>query len=648
MEEVGQLLQPGQRILLLVMGKDGVVCERTVVPRPFDPKKPQSLLGCQITDTCPNRFLPHPALRVMQQSKGGSNGGGDACAESGMSASNPSSAAEQAEQGLRPVPDAPYDARAVLRQQSYAWHDDAGGTSESDDFDEEMAELEYFHGDEGSDEDSLVGSDHVHSAKEQSSCNAAPQTNGAVKAAGSDVATAAKSWRETLRGFRWRSRLVLLIASLLNFGHGCAFLAAPSFGSEATAILRAFHQNFYKVVTSTCAAAGDAHLRALAAEIATNASIAVASGKGSGAAASQLTFGGFVRTALLASCLELVLALAGIALALLPHDGILPRTRLGLIVFYPPAALVLWLLLAAGTVYCLTFRWEADDLLRNYWRCLDENSPLAGASMSSRYFDSVKVAAAVSASANLSVILGLFAACALTGWREVLRTSVLAFGVLSAVGGGMLASLGAVLVHSGNVLPPPATFALLALGLATLAFGLLGIAAAKSERISLLRLHAAVLGASSLAVSALCAVLLVRGVDGLQPLLHQLVNRFNANRPHPNAQDVSSIGLLVLASSEPPNNVVVDDADVDDMIDLLQAHRLSVSAASVLGLFLMVMNVTMALGLQWLVRSQRHDVGGGRGHYEAITGGAGGASGGALPVARPLPSMPFGGRISDV
>ena len=55
MADVAGAAAAGSTIVAEVMGKNGVVYERVVRPRSFDPSNPQSLLGCQITDMCPIR-----------------------------------------------------------------------------------------------------------------------------------------------------------------------------------------------------------------------------------------------------------------------------------------------------------------------------------------------------------------------------------------------------------------------------------------------------------------------------------------------------------------------------------------------------------------------------------------------------------------
>ena len=621
-QDIGQLLQPGQSIALRVMGRDGIMEERTVVPRPFDPKKPQSLLGCQITDICPNKYRPHPALRGVQSHEPGSS------LDTAQREDAPE--AQKHEIGSAGAA-ATYDARAVLRQQSYAWHDDADGSDGGYAFDDDDADLEYFHGEDGESEaddtnDAENGNEGVERngrgklggtlgnvggrcAPSDSSAHA----NGEEGHGASDGGEGAFSnCRKAFRGFQWRSRLVLLAASAFNLVHGGAFLAAPSFGSEAKAVVHAFRHDLIRLATSTCVShAADASRRLVTngVKFTLDAGGSNSSNHAHGSASGQLTLESFLRVALLVSCLEIALALIGATIALLPHDGILPRMRLCLTCIYPPTALVLWLLLAAGTVYSLTFRWEADELLRSYWQCLDVDMMLSNSTKTAsslRYFESVDVATAVCASANVSAIVGLLAACALTGWREVLRTSMMTFGVLSAFGGGLLASLGTVLLHSGDLLPPAAAGAMLIIGGSALLFGLLGIVAAKSEYLALLRLHAALLTASSVALAVLCAMLLVGGVESLQPLLHRMVHGLHSDDAHLTAERIGATGI------------VVDDLDVDEMVTLLQAHRLSVAVASVLGLFLLVMNGTMALGLQWLIRAQRHDLGDSGGQYAAI------------------------------
>ena len=598
LQDVARLLQPGHRIVLQVMSRDGVVQERIVIPKPFDPKKPQSLLGCQITDICPNRFRPHPALRGLRN-------------EEQQQSDQAKSPPKEPETKTSAKSTVTYDSQAILEasRSMPRWHDDTGCFDESeDDYDEENADLEYFHGEvaEGETDEEF---EHEQS-RGGAGGSGVLKFGGGARCASVDVAEeedgSAAGVGQAV-ALRWRSRCLLLTTSMLNLAHGCAFLAAPSFGSEAKAIVNAFRSDLWRLVSTHCGVADHVTRH-----------LVVTRGDEASAGGTHLTFANFIQIALAVSCLELVLTACGVALALLPYNGTkrascCQRTRFALVLFYPPAALLLWLLLAAVTMYILTFRWEADDLLRSYWECLDANTHASeagskgGAASSARYFESVDVVAAVCASADLSAIFGLFAACSLIGWREVLRVSVIAFGVLSALSGGLMASLGVVLLRSGNLLPATASIAILALGVVTFVFGLLGVLAAKGERIILLKLHAIVLATSSVAIGAFLVLLLVGGVESLHPVLHRLVEGLS---------EQSSNGLISSGLSATGLKVVVDAADVDEVVALMQAHRLSLSAASVLGLFLLAMNVAMALGLRWIVRSERFD---GGGAYEAVS-----------------------------
>jgi hypothetical protein len=147
------------------------------------------------------------------------------------------------------------------------------------------------------------------------------------------------------------------------------------------------------------------------------------------------------------------------------------------------------------------------------------------------------------------------------------------FGGLSAIGGGLLASLGAVLVGSSGGAMPIAAGLFIGLGGFTFVVGILGVLAAKSERTGLLQLYSMLLAVASLLLVAVSVLLLVGGVESLQHLVDRA------------------------ASDE------IVEEDAEQIISLLQGHRLGLSAASVLCLFLLVMNVSMALGLRWIVRT---------------------------------------------
>ena len=579
-DDVSNVLRSA-KIEARVMGRNGVVHDRIVKPRVYDPSKPNSLLGCQITDVCPARFTPHPALRGLVPRD-----------------------AEPAE--LAPAPEPIRSSNVVesvdfLRQLTKPkWHDEP---AEADDTDESDAvENDAPAVDAGGPSDTPLRAE-LASEPGASVVDGTPATAHKVRAAGIN-------WADL--GYvqiRWRSRCSLLTASLLNLAHGCAFLAAPSLGSKAAAVIEAFHTDLWRLASAACV--GDPEVVSEEVELrrrleAVGVYEAAFDEK---TADASLTFSAFVRLALIVSTLELLLTFGGLALAILPSDldrSSLDRACLGptapcanaerlvlgchrcaqrmrcvLSVLYPPAALILWLLLAGATMYCLAFRLEADDLLRRYWQCLEplERHDAAADPKwgGSRVFESVGAVAIVCASADLSAVFSLFAACSLIGWRAVLRASMMVFGVLSAIGGGLLASIGWVLLReadeSGAAFTGIAAQGLLVLGGATCPLGILGALAAKREQTLLLQLHAALLAALSLALATLCVLLLVGGAETLRPSLERLVG-------------------------DAPERM---DNGVDQVVDVLQTHRISLSAASVLGLFLLAMNGTMAVGLRWIL-----------------------------------------------
>jgi len=141
----------------------------------------------------------------------------------------------------------------------------------------------------------------------------------------------------------------------------------------------------------------------------------------------------------------------------------------------------------------------------------------------------------------------------------------------------VLASLGVVLLNVAderNVAIERLTAqGLLVVGGATLPLGILGGLAAKREETHLLQLHAALVAMLSLGFATLCVLLLVGGAESLRPSLERMV-------------------------VDAPSS---DDDKVDRLVGLLQTHRASLSAASVLGLFLLAMDGTMAVGLGWIV-----------------------------------------------
>lgn len=636
--QVADVVRPNVRLSLQVLGKDGVITERTVVPRPFDPKKPNSLLGCMMSDTCPAKFVPHPALRGHEQWLP-------------QTELLTLTAPNQHKAPLVPHSGVP-DSVKFLHQRQERWDDDDASSEIPWDDIESVAPSAY----EAPSVVMLPPADACIAAARADSIAAAQSTAGTrelqpsgqgprrgprtmmapcAAGAASDApvfvgfATSKKEQQdssncgassrlvvhyypgcsrfcsESTSRPLWRSRLALATASLLNLIHGCVFLAAPALGGAARAseVANAFKGDLIMLATTGCESleADGAH-RLL--------EDAADDHEPSGGAG--LTLSSFVWVALTVAGLQIVLTFAGLWLAVTPNSGACTdctqrsnvllccqRLRFFLEIFYPPVALLLWLLLAAVTMYCVTFRREADALLRSYWECLGSVSEAAAsvafADKAAPYFHSMLVATAVCAGADLSAVFGLFAACSLIGWRSVLRTSVMSFAAISTMGGLLIATIGgwALQSDSADLLAATVSKLLLGLGTATFLTGVLGLVAAKGERKVLLQLYAILLVVCSLALTALITVLLTVDVGDLEPWLVRLSQLANGQLD----EDDGTTGIAA------DDGMFPDIAEVDEVVGLLDEHRLGLSAVAVLALFLLVMNVTMACSLRYLIGS---------------------------------------------
>ena len=616
-EDLSQLpswVKTNVRVAVKVMDREGVVTNRVVIPRPFDPKRPQSLLGCMLVDKCPAAFMPHPALRWQnaQQPK----------VLPKRYATTKHTGVRKA--NLRANPSTVVGSVKFLRHAHLLprWHDDDnmseigweehGRPSEDDSSSMQQqipnarSNLQTLAEDGSQSED---GSDaHEEQATLRSDArNSHPHAHSAPICSYKGTSTDNRSgdtcddWRchtcdLARQGVdRCPSRAALFVASLLNLVHGFAFVGAPSLGSTVTVVLEDFPSELWKLATSDCSEAlrgsgGLSMRRALS------------------GSATLVTFDAFVKVAIAVASLQALLAIGGFWLALTPSSGgyrcccyrcrrCCHRMRLALVVLYPPAALLLWLLLAAATMYCLAFRWEADELLKGYWECLKIDS--AGAAANGRYFELVAVATVVCASADLSAVFALFASCSLIGWRSVLRTSVMTFAGFSTLCGATIVTIGALGLRSRTLatefLPATTSKVLLCLGAITLAVGLLGYVAAKGERRALLQIYALLLVLSSAGLMTLCVVLWTTGLATLQPWIVSL----------------GASGHTVDASAS-------SALEVDAIVGMMQDNHIQLSVVSVLVLFLLVVNGTMACSLRVILSSAAAAA---NGEYERVLSG---------------------------
>ena len=628
-DDVASILTSRRRIDAEVMGRNGVVQERVIKPRVFDPTKPNSLFGCQITDICPVRFTPHPVLRGIAPT---------GTSEDDATVQDPEPEMLRSSNVVESV--------AFLRQLTQPrWHDEGGDTDSEQQHGEVTSPsaraghtmVRFNHRAEAASAAPLqTAVDDDADAKVPLAPSATKTISFADSAADTLVEEPAVSGLAefaTYARLRWRSRCVLMTVSMVNLAHGCAFLAAPLLGSRAAAVFEDFHTELWRLSECDAEYADAEHAdegdddklrmarRWLDAVLADDNLTGLETADGmmdydddldAAAEDANLTFGAFVRIALLVSFLELLLTVGGLALAMLPPPGRAwrravatpctiaerlvascqkggERVHCAVTVLYPPLAMLLWVLLAGATMYCLAFRLEADSLLRRYWQCLapddDDEAPTDATEPSewrgAHVFDSVGALATVCAGADASAVVSLFASCSLIGWRRVLRASMMAVGVLTALGGGLIASAGSVLFHMADernaALSGLAAQGMVLVGLAMCPLGILGEIAARREQPGLLQLHAMLIAGVALALATLCVLTLVGGAESLRPSLERIVGD----------------------AAEPSEQRPTDG--VDEVVGALQDHGLGVSAASVLALFLLTLNGSMSVVLRWIL-----------------------------------------------
>ena len=109
-----------------------------------------------------------------------------------------------------------------------------------------------------------------------------------------------------------------MTASLLNMLHGCIFLAAPSFGAEAASVLHAFRRDLWHLLTMDCS--GEEGPGGIGA-IEDSANAIEDSSAGDRDAGTGLTLDRFAHFALYVACLQMLLAVAGGALACIPTQA---------------------------------------------------------------------------------------------------------------------------------------------------------------------------------------------------------------------------------------------------------------------------------------------------------------------------------------
>jgi len=637
-------LIPGRALTVAVVeAATGKTAKRIVVPHAYDARHPTQLLGFQIVDQCPVKFMPHPAVEDDWERE--ALPPPPPPAPSAPTASHPPAPAPSATQ----LPQGLGRGRGRGRASSTPAHavpDVNASNDEYDPFDrilptrlesEELAQAkdeERFHdnGSQGEEEDDSVGDDLAEKALDEeagSTCS-----SGASQEDSHGRGSAGKRRpRQTLSLDHDHGdpsspqvlaccRFALLTSSVGILGIVALLAAGPStLASDQQAIqavaiekystqhpgdiVPTFKQDLVRLASIQCDASPlppppPTLEIALATTTATSEAFAPAAAAAASAAAQgeaagamswndtvtrRLLYGSasdsvlsgrsFVRGIVAAVSLQLVLCVTGLGLALVPSTAA-PRLRGVLVCIYAPAAVALWLLLAAATMYCVVFRLEATALVHHYWSCLEPSLTAQALQQleHSRLYSDTTAAAALCAAGDVLTVVGLFAVCTLIGWRLVLRAGVMLVSGLSAAIGAALLAAGLLLriddavAHGGE--------ATRAVGSAVLLASLLGLYSAHRERLLLLQIYAVLQCACAAVVLTVLGVLFFSGIDGL-------------------------LGRTAAATTG-----LRDSLTARELAELLQEHRLATSAASVLLLLLLFANVVMVVALRWLIGARRH------------------------------------------
>ena len=627
LEDIPALLVPGAPILLVVRNAaTNAVTRRAIVPRVFDPLEPRSLLGVQLTvyDSSAPADEALAAAEAEAQARGRQAGQAVAAARPppewlDEDARHPAGAHVPA----AVIADAALalaEADRVAAAQRLAEVDRADAAErtfqEADRADAaERLAVSYERGtvdDESSyDDDGESGSGASDGSSSEVTTLQRRRSDGESSGGGSTHAPSPevavdieKPLGARRRGVRAAKRLLaearaeprcghacarlgLAVASLVNLVAALSFIAAPSLEAYAleersSAVISKLKHDVWRAGTSRCSGAAAAVARALEED---SAAAAAEGGL------SLDSFAGAMRGAV---GLQLFLCASGLLLAALPVGGSFDRVQRFVCALYPPTAIALWLLLAAVTMYCVAFRLEAEALVHAYWRCLDPSlsaEALAAtearrAGLTSALYSDVTATAAMCGVADAATVGGLFAACSLIGWRDVLRTGLFAASAASAAVGAALVVLAAALSHA-SALAPTTAQALLGLGASVVVSSAVGCAAALRERAALIQFHAALVSVAALGVLGGCGYAL------LAPSAATLDERLGS---------WAGVATDDLPTSLQHYGVPTDGAQ---LVSLVHTHRLSLATVAVLLFFLLVMNLALVVGMRWLHADRR-------------------------------------------
>ena len=675
LEELPDEIKEGKAVrVTAVEAVSGRTVSRIVVPSVYDASQPHSLLGCQVVDQCPPRFMPHPAVEddwevtalpppppppPRPAPSSTEYPQPSSTAETPMHSTRQQSmqlkeCAGHAESATDGAEDGAFKDGEETAEEDMEDVDDPAGWSDAQDDDDNNDDNDdtSISGDQSSEEERRQpqsGGEESSSASSISD-NRGRRVRAAQPQKSATGASASSSEQGSSKAVMACCRLALLVASAGSLVSVALLSAGPSIlaadqlamGAAAAAskystdrpseILPAFKQDLWRLASVEC---GNSVLtqtlrsrerRTIDLDtdgLITQTNVLLPREKTAGPVASQaatlpkkrlslsasvesleatheqeswrqdptdsvLSVDSFVNTIIVAVLLQLVLCVAGLGLALLPLSAV-PRLHCLLVVVYPLIAVVLWLLLAAATMYCVVFRLEAEVLVHRYWQCLDpslssmtlQQLEESRSERTAQLYSDVTAAAVLCASGDGFTVLGLFAVCTLIGWRRVLRTSVMLVSALSAGVGAVLLALGTKL-HMDQAIGSPGDETIMGMGGAILITSLFGLNAARREQLLMLRLFATL---QCICGAALLVVLGVVFFAGLEVLV---------------SHAGGWLGRLYGGGGTDQ-----DALSVHEFAVLLQEHRLATSTAAVLLFLLLVANASMVVALRWLIAEQR-------------------------------------------
>ena len=207
-----------------------------------------------------------------------------------------------------------------------------------------------------------------------------------------------------------------------------------------------------------------------------------------------------------ASAVIILISLIGLALACVPAS----RMRGLLTAVYLCCGLPSWVFLVFVSVSALALREDATALVDQYWQCLKKASP-TGASGVPDAYRHLEAAAGICITSAALLLLALLAACSAIGWRRLSRHSIVCISIISGLVGAATLAVGVVLKATSNIDHQFFDGAVMGVGGCVFVVSLIGVIGSKQESKCLLRFYAFALAALIVAIGGVASYLLVSG-----------------------------------------------------------------------------------------------------------------------------------------